>query len=184
MRLLSPPPLFLSVGPHLSPQLCPGTFICHDALSAQLLALTFPSPNSATGPHILHQSRIHFVRAQTNPLRVVHADTHRCCGLIFFHLHTGTYAIFRINSGEREVFSLSLDHAQLLPGQRNQQKKRGGGAALPDLRLQPHPGQATSARFGCCGKLRVRATWKKPGTPKPAPARRPCLGPPERGRGD
>lgn len=126
MRLLSPPPLFLSVGPHLSPQLCPGTFICHDALSAQLLALTFPSPNSATGPHILHQSRIHFVRAQTNPLRVVHADTHRCCGLIFFHLHTGTYAIFRINSGEREVFSLSLDHAQLLPGQRNQQKKRGG----------------------------------------------------------
>lgn len=75
----------------MSPQLSPGTFLCQEALSAQLLALTFPSPNAAIGPHI---ARIHSVR-------VVHADTHRWCGIIFFRLHTETYAIFRINSGGR-----------------------------------------------------------------------------------
>lgn len=35
-------PLFLSIGPHMSPQLFPGTFISQGALSTQLLVLTCP----------------------------------------------------------------------------------------------------------------------------------------------
>lgn len=116
----------------MSPQLCPGTFICQDVLSVQLLALTFPSPNSATGPHILHQSRIHSVRAQTNPLRVVHADTHRCCGRIFFHLHTGTYAIFRINSeeGSFSCLLIMLNYYRANGTNNNNNKKKAGRRQL------------------------------------------------------
>lgn len=63
-------PLVRSIGPLMSPQLFPDTFICQGVLSAQFLALTCPSFNSATGPHIPQHSRSHSTR-------VMRADTHR-----------------------------------------------------------------------------------------------------------
>lgn len=120
-------PLFLSIGP---PQLFPGTFICQGELSAQLLALTCPSLNSATGPHIPQRSRIHSMRAQANPLRVMNADTHR--DLCDFK-----------DQLLREDLALSLDHSRCNPTKRRTRQPCEGWG------MQSPLAQATGARFGC-----------------------------------
>lgn len=129
-------PLFLSIGPLMSPQPFTGTFICQGALSAQLLALTCPSLNSATGPHIPQRSRIHPMRAQANPLRVMNADTYR--DLCDFK-----------DQLLREDLALSLDHFGVTPPKDPAALRRLGNA------VPSGSGCWCSIwlLFGCCGKL-------------------------------
>lgn len=78
------------------------------------------------------------MRAQTNLLRIIHADTHR------------DLCDFKDQLLREDLAYLLTVLVVTRP--------KDGPAALSGLGTQSPPAQATGAVFGCCGKLRLQTT--------------------------